>query len=389
MKMSFRPHQLLPRGLFWLFVMSLLMPHMAAARTTLQVGNGVELSFAAGDIDIKSGSGELFGVEIHEDGMVALTAAYLKIDADGTMGGPDWYIRTLLIKNALMPDDGLFINQIEAQDIFAGAFRGDTVPGDPATVTEQSFIKMTNLSVEAEKALVSVDEISSLPIRLAESSSGTPVVAKSGMAIKGMSVMPLEQSPGNDPLIDKLAERGINSVELDLIILSTIDVAETGMHVGYEVISDIRDLAAIEFSVRFVIDDDVYERLLPLLAAPEDNGMAMLGLSGAIAVESGRLVVDDTGLGDIAFAVAAAEEGVSEAEFRSMARMSAAAGVGATFPENVAWLLPPIEAMLQRGGRLTALASPDAPVPLSSVIGFAMFPDLAIDQLGIALNHQP
>ncbi|MGB2122780.1 MAG: hypothetical protein ACPH26_05785, partial [Candidatus Puniceispirillaceae bacterium] len=218
------------------------MPHMAAARTTLQVGNGVELSFAAGDIDIKSGSGELFGVEIHEDGMVALTADYLKIDADGTMGGPDWYIRTLLIKNALMPDGGLFINQIEAQDIFAGAFRGDTVPGDPATVTEQSFIKMTNLSVEAEKALVSVDEISSLPIRLAESSSGTPVVAKSGMAIKGMTVMPLEQSPGNDPLIDKLAERGINSVELDLIILSTIDVAETGMHVGYEVISDIRDL---------------------------------------------------------------------------------------------------------------------------------------------------
>ena len=29
------------------------------------------------------------------------------------------------------------------------------------------------------------------------------------------------------------------------------------------------------------------------------------------------------------------------------------------------------------------------PVPLSSVIGFAMMPDLAIDQLGISVTHQP
>ena len=69
--------------------------------------------------------------------------------------------------------------------------------------------------------------------------------------------------------------------------------------------------------------------------------------------------------------------------------MSAAAGVGATFPENVARLLPPIEAMLKQGGRLTATATPDMPVPLTSVIGFAMYPDLAISQLRIALTHQP
>jgi len=29
------------------------------------------------------------------------------------------------------------------------------------------------------------------------------------------------------------------------------------------------------------------------------------------------------------------------------------------------------------------------PVPLTSVIGFAMYPDLAISQLRIALTHQP
>ena len=362
--------------------------HMAGARTMLQLEDDVLLSFADGDIDIRSGSGELYDVEISEDGLVTLTADYLYMDADGTIGEDDWYITDLLMENALVPDAGLFINRIEARDILAGALDGESMPESHAFVTEQSLIRMTNLSLEAEGALVSVDEIRTLPISLAEPTPGNIVVTEGGIAVKGMTVMPLEQAGGN-PLMDKLAERGINSVALDFIVLTNIDMDPAGMFVGYEFISDIHDLATIEFAIRFAIDDDVYARLLPLLAAPEDNGVALLGLSGAIAVESGRLVVDDTGLGDIAFAVAAEEEGISEGELRSMARMSAAAGVGATFPENVARLLPPIEAMLKQGGRLTVTAAPDMPVPLSSAIGFAMFPDLAIDQLGITLTHQP
>ena len=389
MNLSRKPRQWIAFTLIWVVSTCLLSPHMAGARTMLQLEDGVTLSFADGDIDIRSGSGELFDVAVSEDGEVALTADYLNIDADGTMGTEDWYINSLLMENALVPDAGLFINRIELRDILAGALDGDELASSNAFVTEQSLVRMSNLSLEAEDALISVDEISSLPIRLAEPTPGNPIVTEGGLAVRGMTIMPLEQARGKSPLIDKLAERGMNAVSLDFIVMTDIDMAGAGMNVGYEVMSDIHDLATIEFAVRFTIDDDVYARLLPLLAAPEDNAVAMLGLSGAIAVESGRLVIEDVGLGDIAFAVAAEEEGVSEAELRSMARMSAAAGVGATFPENVARLLPPIEAMLKEGGRLTATAAPDMPVPLSSAIGFAMFPDLAINQLGIALSHQP
>ncbi len=389
MKRPARPRQILSRALIWVFVLSLLAPQMTVARTMLQLGDGMTLSFADGDIDIRSGSGELHGVEISEDGRVALTADYLNIDADGTMGDDDWYINSLLMKNALVPDAGLFINRVEVRDLFAGALDGAQVADSQAVVTEQSLVRMTNLSLEAEQALISIDEISSLPVRLAESAAGTVIVTEGGLAIKGMTIMPLAQARGRNPLVDKLAERGLNAIALDFIVMTTIDIVESGMHVGYEFVSDIHDLANIEFAVRFAVDEDVYARLLPLLAEPEDNAMAMLGLSGAIAIESGRLVIDDSGLGDIAFAAAAEEEGVSEAEYRSMLGMSAAAGVGATFPENVARLLPPVEAMLKQGGRLTAIAAPDSPVPLTSAIGFAMYPDLAINQLRIALTHQP
>ena len=389
MKRPARPRQILSRALIWVFVLSLLAPQMTVARTMLQLGDGMTLSFADGDIDIRSGSGELHGVEISEDGRVALTADYLNIDADGTMGDDDWYINSLLMKNALVPDAGLFINRVEVRDLFAGALDGAQVADSQAVVTEQSLVRMNNLSLEAEQALISIDEISSLPVRLAESTAGTVIVTEGGLAIKGMTIMPLAQARGRNPLVDKLAERGLNAIALDFIVMTTIDIVESGMHVGYEFVSDIHDLANIEFAVRFAVDEDVYARLLPLLAEPEDNAMAMLGLSGAIAIESGRLVIDDSGLGDIAFAAAAEEEGVSEAEYRSMLGMTAAAGVGATFPENVARLLPPVEAMLKQGGRLTAIAAPDSPVPLTSAIGFAMYPDLAINQLRIALTHQP
>lgn len=389
MKPSFRPCHLVAGALFWVHVLSLMTPHIANARTMLQIGDGMTLSFSDGDVDVRSGSGELHDVEISEGGEVALLADYLNIDAEGTMGDDDWYINSLLMKNALVPDAGVFINRVEMRDLFAGALDGTLVADSQAVVTEQSLVRITNLSLEAENALISIDEISSLPIRLAEPTPGNIVVTEGGLAVNGITVMPLAQARGRNPLIDNLAERGLTSVGLDFIVMTKIDFLETGMHVGYEFASDIHDLANIEFAVRFAVDEDVYARLLPLLAEPEDNAMAMLGLSGAIAIESGRLVIDDSGLGDIAFAAAAEKEGVSESEYRSMLRMSAAAGVGATFPENFARLLPPVEAMLKQGGRLTAVAAPDMPVPLTSVVGFAMYPDLAINQLRIALTHQP
>ena len=133
----------------------------------------------------------------------------------------------------------------------------------------------------------------------------------------------------------------------------------------------------------------MYARLLPTLMDPDDGGAALLAVAGAVSFNGARIVLDDSGLIEILFAAAASEQGVSEGEVRSMSRMMLAGGLQQTFPENVSRLLPPIEAMLQQGGTLTISSVPPSPVPLSSAIGFAMFPDLAIDQLGITITHMP
>ena len=66
-------------------------------------------------------------------------------------------------------------------------------------VSENSFVRFQNLSLEAEEALISIDEISSLPVKLAESAPGEFIVVDGGVAVKGMTVMPLEQARGVNP----------------------------------------------------------------------------------------------------------------------------------------------------------------------------------------------
>ena len=371
------------------FVLLVMPPQLAEARTSLQLEDGIELSFADGGIDIRTGSGELHDVEIREDGVVVITADFLSIEAEGAIGTDDWYIRNLLMRNALVPEIGLFINRTEMRDIAVGRLSGASQANAETFVTEDSFFRLTNLGIEAEGVIVSVDEIGSLPVRLAELAPGNMIVVDGGISMKRMTIMPLDQTLGNNPLIDKLAERGMNSVVLDLALLANIDLSGSEMMLDYEFMTDIQDLGTLELQFGLAVDRGVYQQLLPLLATPEENSAAMLGLFGAIAFESGRLVVDDTGLSDIVFAIAADEEGVSTRQMRNLASMMVAAGVASTFPENEGWLLPPIEAMVRQGGRLTATAMPGTPVPLSSAVGFAMVPDLAISQLGIDLRHQP
>ena len=151
----------------------------------------------------------------------------------------------------------------------------------------------------------------------------------------------------------------------------------------------MRDLTEIRFNVALSMAQVSYSQLVPMLSSPEDNGAALLGLSGAVSLDAAEIVIDDRGLLDILFEIAAEEEGVSDGDMRTMARMVLASTLQGTFPENAANLLPPIEALISQGGGLQVLAQPGMPVPLSSSLGFMMLPDMAIQQLGITVTHMP
>ena len=366
-------------------------PSLASARTTLQLDNGNVLSFSDGSIDMVTGSGELFDVSVLEYGEEVARAEYVRIDATGNLGQADWFVNELVADNLEAVEEGIFIGRAELRDIAMGMLAMDDEMVDyEQYLTPGTSVLLENIGMADEEALFSVDRVASLPFGFDLLNDGQQIVTNAGIEVDGFTMMPLDGSAaGSDPMFQKLAERGITDVGMDLKIASGVRLAGDSMTMFYGIEAAMRDLTEIRFNVALSMAQVSYSQLVPMLSSPEDNGAALLGLSGAVSLDAAEIVIDDRGLLDILFEIAAEEEGVSDGDMRTMARMVLASALQGTFPENAANLLPPIEALISQGGELQVLAQPGMPVPLSSSLGFMMLPDMAIQQLGITVTHMP
>lgn len=366
-------------------------PLLASARTTLQLDNGNVLSFSDGSIDMVTGSGELFDVSVVEYGEEVARAEYVRIDATGNLGQADWFVNELVADNLEAVEEGIFIGRAELRDIAMGMLAMDDEMVDyEQYLTPGTSVLLENIGMADEEALFSVDRVASLPFGFDLLNDGQQIVTNAGIEVDGFTMMPLDGSAaGSDPMFQKLAERGITDVGMDLKIASGVRLAGDSMTMFYGIEAAMRDLMEIRFNVALSMAQVSYSQLVPMLSSPEDNGAALLGLSGAVSLDAAEIVIDDRGLLDILFEIAAEEEGVSDGDMRTMARMVLASALQGTFPENAANLLPPIEALISQGGELQVLAQPGMPVPLSSSLGFMMLPDMAIQQLGITVTHMP
>ena len=366
-------------------------PSLASARTTLQLDNGNVLSFSDGSIDMVTGSGELFDVSVVEYGEEVARAEYVRIDATGNLGQADWFVNELVADNLEAVEEGIFIGRAELRDIAMGMLAMDDEMVDyEQYLTPGTSVLLENIGMADEEALFSVDRVASLPFGFDLLNDGQQIVTNAGIEVDGFTMMPLDGSAaGSDPMFQKLAERGITDVGMDLKIASGVRLAGDSMTMFYGIEAAMRDLMEIRFNVALSMAQVSYSQLVPMLSSPEDNGAALLGLSGAVSLDAAEIVIDDRGLLDILFEIAAEEEGVSDGDMRTMARMVLASALQGTFPENAANLLPPIEALISQGGELQVLVQPGMPVPLSSSLGFMMLPDMAIQQLGITVTHMP
>ena len=372
-------------------VLLVFQPSPASARTTLQLDNGNVLSFSDGSIDMVTGSGELFDVSVVEYGEEVARAEYVRIDAAGNLGKADWFVNELVADNLEAVEEGIFIGRAELRDIAMGMLAMDDEMVDyEQYLTPGTSVLLENIGMADEEALFSVDRVASLPFGFDLLNDGQQIVTNAGIEVDGFTMMPLDGSAaGSDPMFQKLAERGITDVGMDLKIASGVRLAGDSMTMFYGIEAAMRDLTEIRFNVALSMAQVSYSQLVPMLSSPEDNGAALLGLSGAVSLDAAEIVIDDRGLLDILFEIAAEEEGVSDGDMRTMARMVLASALQGTFPENAANLLPPIEALISQGGELQVLAQPGMPVPLSSSLGFMMLPDMAIQQLGITVTHMP
>jgi hypothetical protein len=345
----------------------------AAHATTLNLDDNSTIEFRDGSVDAATGSGQLIDVILIEGGEVVLRAEQVDLLAEGALGEADWLIRDLTAKNVEFPEESIFVGELVIREFAAGAVSSGNIPDDVSLIF-------------GEGARV---QIATRPLRYGALADGTVIITKAGAAISGLSVMPVAGSGGDDAFMKQLRARGMDAIIFDIQIDAVSRIVGPHLEMSYQVAADIRGLGGFQFDMGMRVNSALYAQILPLLNSPDQNTAAFLSLSSAVSLTNAGLVVNDTGIGDILMEISADEQGVRPADMRTTTRLLLADSVRGTFPQNASWLLPPLDALLKAAGRLDVRVAPPAPVPFSSMIGFMMLPDMALDQLGVNVTHRP
>jgi len=362
----------------------------AQAAMTLQITPSITVSFEDGNLDVATGSGDMSGVTIIEGGQTVLSAETVTIKASGKPGNENWIIHYLQLKNAVFPAPRIFVNDLALREVNAGLLVSDWRESEIANImNDASFFSARNISIEAENALISIDEVTTLPIAFAEIAPGQRIATDAGLRITGMTAMPVRDQKHTSSLLRAMAARGFSDFTIDMELDMQMRVAGDDVHIFYNVSSAMRGLAEVEFALSMIANRDVYADLLPSLADSKTDPGTALEMSGLIALEQAEMMVTDLGLGNILLAAAGEDEGISSDELRRSVRMATVQRLTEIFPENGPEIAVPVDAFLEQGGTLDLALRPDVKVPFIKFVGLALLPDLALEALGFEIGHSP
>ena len=250
-------------------------------------------------------------------------------------------------------------------------------------------MRLRNVSVAEDDIVMTIDEMATDPFRFGTLEDGTVVMARGGVTINGLSLMPMGSDAEYAEFLERLRARGVDALVMDMQLIAGTRIVAPELEVFYVMGGDMRGLGSFELDIEVGINSSLYSELVPQLQDPDSSGTALLGMTSAAYLRSAGLVYNDTGIGDIILEVVAEEDGFTAEDMRSMMHLMLVESIRSTFPENANWMLPPLDATLKAGGQLKIELDPPSAVPFSSMIGYLMLPDLAVQQLGLDIKHRP
>ena len=124
-------------------------------------------------------------------------------------------------------------------------------------------------------------------------------------------------------------------------------------------------------------------------AAMHALGLNMLSELGSIQLSKIEILLQDKGLRKPLLLMLSSNLGMNEEETIQMAINALYSSLQAIIPQNIEKVEKSISEFLINGGKLKLTISPPNPVPIMAAGGLLMMPDLAIESLGVSLNHIP
>ena len=112
-----------------------------------------------------------------------------------------------------------------------------------------------------------------------------------------------------------------------------------------------------------------------------------LNLLGEVELVKIGIDYTDDGLIDLIMELIAAIEGTSPAAAKQAKLDMMVQRVEKIFPRTGSTITAPLTGLIADGGGLRVRVEPNAPLPISSLLGLMIIPDLAFDRLNLKMVH--
>ena len=361
----------------------------AYAAITLRLEDGVSLQFSSGDFDIERYTGEMRDVVLFQDDQLVAEADFVRLKTRGEFETASFVIDDLLIENMqLFPTDGteLIVRSISAQDLPLGLISGAAGSADELAGQNwnQAHFKIEDILYLDEPAGFGTEiaSVSLGDIGILQLASGTSLLEKIRLDMPMMRVVPLGRSVAAAEFETWLSQIGRDELIVQLSTQTNMREQDDSLRqiTGFEFA--LSGLGDMYFDIEIGVPTTLYEAAMMQVAMGEAED-EMLGLLLSTATLHGaRLDIADGG------ALALIDQSPDMPDRTALAQ-EAGFFLTSFLPQYGPDLSATLGHFLEQGGSLQLDIVPQTAMPFEAMLGFIFLPDLAIEQLGVSLTHQP
>ena len=373
----------------------LSLPGHALAAGELRIGGAV-VTWEQGAISERDLNGDATGVRIRFADGTRGTADRVVVRSKSGGGGvlvERFHLSNMIIEN---PEFSMAFANLDWRGLrYAGEGFVDLLAGevDAGRIEDIGSLEVDGLSMTGEAPnplTVTVDtlRIQTRPVRVA--ALPDKPLHEATAAVRGLVMLPSWDDPIRPGYERFLELVGRESLPVDMDFAVTLREGADRVDFTTTHVVDIDGLG----EVGSILGTGMLNSTLRLFdALPADTGPQQDELGGMLIAgtvfNKAELRVVDSGLLDALMEFGRRAEGLSRRQQvdRAMAQLSRFVGTFA--PQSWRAMAPPIRAFLATGGVLEVSMRPNAPVPMSTFIGFTVSPDVMLSVLGLDIRHQP
>ena len=389
----------------FIILIVLIIPEYCLAKGFIDLGDGSILEYEIGNIDPENFNGLAQGLSIIEDGKKLAEAESLVINSRSDSAIDSFKLTGFKLSES---DDhpSLEIGSIMITDFPTIIFN------NPEKLSEGYYnfglehknfsFDISDISIEDKDFYLKIGSVSLPKILYVLSSAGNPYAKNSEFKINKLVGNAKPENIDAMPAHMVLAALGQEAFEFDFRVKANVDDRGLAFEMNTLVELSMKGGFGFDLNFKYNVPAELIVKLegyakqgyfnqesLQDDAAMQALGLNMLSELGSIQLSKIEILLQDKGLRKPLLLMLSSNLGINEEETIQMAINALYSSLQAIIPQNVEKVEKSISEFLINGGKLKLTISPPNPVPIMAAGGLLMMPDLAIESLGVSLNHIP